>query len=203
VNNRQDHELFAVWEQRFQLVEVSDPDGTRHFTVDDLDERGVVVDSTRYAYDDFPLAADDYNRRTVRTLDPMVASLMEIGLNYVSAVACLDHEALAAVLHDDHVFIDHRPISYPAMNKTGMVEAVVAQADIVQIWLFQELHDATSTTWIVTGSFWTINVGRWAQYEHGVYLNVADNGQLARVEVFPDDQLDKALARFAALTASQ
>lgn len=182
-------------------MRVSDLDGTQHFAVEALDDDGSVADSTRYAHDKFPLAASDYNHRTVDSLDPSITEVAEVGLRMTDAVAAFDFETFAALVHDDFVAIDHRPISYPELDRTQYVDAVLAQSNAIQVWLGQTRHAATSTAWLNTGCFWTINFGEWDPYEHGIYLNVVNNGKSARLEVYPDDQLEAALARFGELTA--
>jgi len=124
---------------------------------------------------------------------------VEVALKALIAVQRCDGEALAALLHDDLVQLDHRPIGYPDLDKAGLVDVVRAQSGLTQVWLNQKLHVASSTASVSTGSSWTLSFGHWSPFERGVYLGVLDDGQLVRNEVLPEDQLDAALARFVAL----
>ena len=85
-------------------------------------------------------------------------------------------------------------------HKAGFIEAIRAQG-AGEVWLTHTLEVVTPQVILRTGGFWTLNYGRWTPYERGAYISVYEKRQLARTEIFAEDQLDAALARCAELTA--
>ena len=192
-------ELLAEQDRLLRFVRIWDSEGAEHFLIEVLDDVGRVADSTRFDYDEFPLAASDYSLRVVEMYDSLVAEVtLEIALGMMS----FDHEAVEAVLHDDFTQVDFRPIGYPDLDRTGFLEALDAQSDVVRVWLSQAMHAATRDVLVATGSFWTMSFGRWQPLNQAIYLDILEDDQLLRIEMFPQEQLDAALARFAELTSS-
>jgi hypothetical protein len=193
-------EVLGGRDKPIRLVEVTDADGTEHFTVELLDEHGSVAESTDYAHDDFPLAVRDFTWRGVDLLGYSTESSVIAGLRMITAIEEGDGEALAVALHDDFLMLDHRLIGYPELDKAAMIEAVLLQNDVHQIWLSETVDAASETASLTLGSFWTRHYGRWSPYERGVYITVARDGQVSLIEVYPDDQLDDALDRYSELS---
>jgi hypothetical protein len=96
--------------------------------------------------------------------------------------------------------LDHRLIGYPDMDKAAMIESVLLQSDVDQIWLSESVDAVSDTATLTLGSFWTRHHGRWSPYERGVYIGVARDGQLSLVEMYPDDRMDDALVRYSELS---
>ena len=190
-------ELLAEQDRSLRFVRVWESGRAEHFVIEVLDEAGALVESTRFDYEEFPSAAIDYSRRVVDMYDSLVA---EVTLQVTVAMMSFDHVSVEAVLHDGFTQVDFRPIGYPDLNKASFLEALDAQSDVVRVWLSQEMYAAARDVLVARGSFWTLNFGRWEPLNHAVYLDVLEDDQLARIEMYPEEQLDAALARFAELT---
>ena len=197
-----DLEVLAQWEQRLRLVRLTGHDGVEHFGVEEFEDGAVVVDSARYARDDFPVAAGAFVLRIADALDPSPGSAAQVVAQTLLALARADIGALSVLFHDDYVHIDHRPIGFPDADKAEMLEMQVAQADAPPVWLTQSVDTWSSVGGVSTGGYWMLNFGRWTPYEYGIHLAVVKDGQLVNAEIFPEGQLDAALDRFAELTAS-
>jgi hypothetical protein len=197
-----DRDVLAQWEGWLCLVEVAEVDGAKHFEVETSNVDGVIVDSIRFAHDDLLAAAKHFHDRGVARLDLAIASAVKIGLRGAEAVAAFDHETIANIIHDEFVTVEHRPISYPNLNKTQYLELVEAHSDIIQVWLTRKLHAATPTAFVVTGAYWTPDFGNWSQLARGIFINVVRDEQITHIEIFPEDQLERALARFHELSTS-
>ena len=196
-----DRELLAQSDRGVRLVRVDDLDGTKRFVVEDFDDEG-VVGSKAYAHDDFSAAARSYALKVISTADASARPALEIGHRVLLAAESFDGDALAELVADDFVSVDHRPLSYPTLDKAAYIHANVVQTE-PQVWVNQSLHAASAAGSVSTASFWTLSFGSWVPFEGGVYLAIVRNNLLARAEVFPDDQVDAALARFDELTSSQ
>ncbi|MDX2381023.1 MAG: hypothetical protein QNM02_14820 [Acidimicrobiia bacterium] len=195
-------EVLAEYDKWLRLVRVSDAGRGQHFVVDVLDGGGDVLESACYAHDDFALAANDYNLRVLRVPGSPTTPAAEIALDAVSSMSRSDHGSFAASLDDDFVQVDHRPIGYPDLDKAGLQHTLAAHTGLENVWLTEKPHAGSSTARLVTGGFWMVNFGQWSQFEYGIYLSVMAGSRIARLEIFPEDQLDAALARLDELTSS-
>lgn len=189
--------VLAEQDRQVRFLRIADADDTERFAIEVLDSQGAVAESLSFAHEAFPDAATDYTRRVVEMSGFLVA---EVAFQVATGMRSLDHEAVASVLHEDFVQIDFRPLGYPDLDKSGFLSALDAQSDVVRVWLTETMHAATSDVVVVTGSFWTLHYGRWASLNRAVYLDVLKDGQFARMEMYPDEQLNSALARFGELT---
>jgi hypothetical protein len=86
------------------------------------------------------------------------------------------------------------------MEKAAMIESVLLQDDVDQIWLSEMVDAVSDTATLPLRSFWTRHHGRWSPYERGVYIGVARDGQLSLVEMYADDRMDDALLRHRELS---
>jgi hypothetical protein len=199
VSDDRDREVLADWNQRVRMIAVGAPGVAESFAVEDVDERGLVVARTDYAYHDFFAALADYNERALVTLEADVVEPLRMGQEAVYAMGLRDLDAMRSLMADDFVFVDHRSIGYPVLDREGMIAATEANADTRSRWMCLHLHGATDRGWLIAGCMWASNFGRWTPFETGIWLGVMSNGLLSRAELFADEQVDEALARFAAL----
>ena len=194
----EDRELLAEYRQRLRLVRVPKSGGSPDIVIEVLNDDGCLAGATSYVHEEFPLAASDYSRRIAESLDSVV---VRVSTQAMADVASFDHKAVAAALHDDFVQLDFRQLGYPDLDRAGFLEALDAQSDIIRVWLTQAIHAAGRDVHVGAGSLWTLHYGQWTPLTQGIFVNVSKGGQWARLEIYPDEQLDVALRRFSELTA--
>ncbi len=117
------------------------------------------------------------------------------------ATIAFDRDALAETLAEDLICIDHQLASFPELDKLGMIERVAALWEQLPDGL--EMISPASPAFNELGMIVTVNVsaigglGSWSY----AMMMIVDREVISRIEIFPTDQVDRALARFDELTA--
>ena len=166
-------ERLAEYRGRLRLDRVSDSGGSSTFVIEVLDDDGRVAETVSYLHEDFPLAVCHYERRIVESLG---SEVFRIASQASEHIVFFDREAIAALLHDDFVQLDFRPIGYPDCDRAAFLDVLEAQSDVVRAWLTQEILAASPQVVALTGSFWTLSYGRWTPHTHAAFRESGSGG---------------------------
>jgi hypothetical protein len=192
------YEVLAERQKTLRLTKV-DADGVR-FSVERVDADGIVLDSASYAHDDFFDAIDEFDRRALDLFDPPVAASAAIMTAMINAVGGGDTELLDELLDDEFRVVDHRPIGLPALDRAEMIEATSAASAGDARYLTRSLEAVHEGGAVAIGGFWRSHFGEWAEYFVSAAIIIVEHSRVTLNELFPEEQLDAALARFAELT---
>ena len=195
-----EYEVLAERQDTLRLTKVADAEGV-WFGVDSVDADGLVVESTRYAHADFFDAIDEFDRRALGLFEPPVAASVAIMTEMINAVGGGDAALLDELLDDGFRFVDHRSIGLPELDRAELIEATSADGVGGARYLTRSLHAVHEGGAVVIGGFWRSHFGEWSEYFVSAAISIVEHGQVTLNELFPDDQLDAALARFAELAA--
>ena len=195
-----EYEVLAERQGGVRLIEFADVDRVR-FSVEEIDAEGAVVDSVSYMNGDLFAAIDEFDRRALRLLHPAVAAAAAIMTKMINAVGGHQIESLEELLDDGFHLVDHRPIGLPNMDRAELIEATSIADGSQARYLKRTLHAVDEAGAVVTGGFWRDHFGEWTEYFVSVAIIMVEQGRVALNELFSEDDLEVALARFAELVA--
>lgn len=195
-----ERELIAVRGQRLALLRI---EGTR-WSIEEIDEHDHLVRVTIFDNDDL-LAARNAFEDAARAM-PDRPEVPDAIWEWMRAHADYDLETVEAMTHPDLRTVDHRQLGYAPMNKTAAMALLHAGLDDESLRAIP-VYSVVATgerTAVIRGQLW-LGAGSgdhwWSNSFIGVY-GCAD-GMLATADLFPEDDLDAAMARFEELSSAR
>lgn len=187
---------------RLRLVKTTVADRVG-FIVEDGPDDGVIADSASYAENDFFAAIDDFDRRALGLFEPEVAAAASVMIEMINAVGGHDAKSLEILLAEDFRLVDHRPIGLPDMDRASLIAASSLFDDEAEArYLSRTVHAVNESGAVVTGGFWRNHLGEWTEYFASTVISLVESDLVTLNELFPEDQLELALARFAEVSRS-
>ena len=174
------------------------------FTDDGSPARAVV-----FEVEQLPEALAELHRMHIATRDP-VADAAEISLHEIrergfAAMSAGDVEGLAAGLAEDIAFVDHRPASFGSITgRDRMVDGVTGfLAEVDSIVAYAERGLVISGMVVRYTGCYRITTPHGAEIldRRQVVAVSAEDGRVVRLEEFPAEQVDEAIARWEELVA--
>jgi hypothetical protein len=171
----------------------------RDVAVVEVDADGLVLAVDLYDTDALAEALDELDRRFAEGEGRAFETEIEVASAGGRAIAAGDPEAVAALLTDDFVFVDHRPIGWGEQDRDSYLAAIAARPDTLGrgVTIARELHPRP-------GAFLS-------RHEIRTDMDVAKAGitvaklrgdRVERMEVFAEGDLAAAEARFDELSAT-
>ncbi|GAF79118.1 unnamed protein product, partial [marine sediment metagenome] len=112
--------VLAVRGDKLALFEVQLADGSWKFSVEELDESGLLTEWTLFDATDLVAAADLLDRRWVEVVDQSDSSSLVV--ETLIAARSRDAAAVGRTLADDYVSVDHRPLGWGEVDRTAVIE---------------------------------------------------------------------------------
>ncbi|HUS43991.1 MAG TPA: AAA family ATPase [Ilumatobacteraceae bacterium] len=193
-----ERELIAVRGERLALLRI---EGAR-WAIEEVDEHDRLVRVTLFANDDL-LAARNAFEDVARAM-PDAAAVPDGIWTWLDAHANYDLETVEALTHPELRVVDHRQLGYAPMDKTAAMALLRTGLDdesLRAIPIYNVVAATRERTAIIRGLLW-LRAGSgghwWSNPFIGVYGCFDD--KLVVAELFPEDDLNGAMARFEELS---
>jgi class 3 adenylate cyclase len=198
-----EYRVFAVVAQRGERLALVEQgiDGNvdiHNLFLHELDEEGRAIRGDSYEWGDLEAALTELDRRFAEGEGRAFATEIRVAAAGGRAIAAGDREAVAALLTDDFVFVDHRPIGWGEQDRESYLAAIDARSDTLGqgVAIARDLH-------LRTGAFLSRHEIRTDKdvAKAGITVAKLRGKRVERMEVFAEDDLAAAEARFAELAA--
>ncbi|NOX30196.1 MAG: AAA family ATPase, partial [Actinobacteria bacterium] len=199
-----DRTVVAVRCDRLALIDVGLADGSRCFLVEEIDEHGLLTRIRRFSADQLTDALHHLVRRWIKVDESIPAALVGPLRQFLSAVYGRSAEAHEAILHQSFEFVDHNLLGAGTANRSEFINFRFSDSNPRYVALEQLVH-RTSSHGMVSSGFTAIDgarVGDVVMNPH-VFVLVFDGSLVRRLESFPEEQLDAALARLDELDPAE
>jgi class 3 adenylate cyclase/ketosteroid isomerase-like protein len=201
------NEGVAVRGERLYLVRVPVRTGDGRelvfLHVAELDEYGRAIAGINFDEDELLAALEELD---ARYLASGVATDAEIALlPGAAALNRRDYDALTALLSADFVAIDHSPLGFPPADRAGFVHEQMQGLDAMvpdNVRIAVKLLPAGNTVLMVTQVAGTTTDGSAYEWTPVAVSHRGADGLIDRLEFFPVEAWDAALARFDELAAA-
>ncbi len=197
-----EREVLAVRLDRVALVAVYDQPGgpVSRLMVEEVDRRGRLGRVRVFAGDALVDVVNHFDERWL-DLDEAATDNDRLSIEWSKAQRTRDVAGIAPLLHDDFSMVDHRPLGYPPQDADALLETIAAPAPSQAVML----DDGDPLARSEHGS---VRCAVILRYDHGriaeavatTSVTVYADRRLLRIELFPDDEPERALARFEELT---
>lgn len=192
----------AVRDDRWSLTKARvDLDGMviEWLSVSEVDEAGRFTRSGTFDADDLANAEELLNEWWLAALDPARRDVIHVGVAFRVANDAMDQDAIAAVLADDLVYVDHRRVIGSGEQEFRDLVGEVWPTYANRSSLCTDIERLTEAG--VVATLIQTELGGVATEYRSRGLMLMTNGLLQHLELFDADD-DTALTRFDELTAS-
>lgn len=195
-------ELMASLAGGLRLTSQTGVDGERVFVVDELEGDGTPKPGTEERFRDAGLfaAIDAFHGRWVEAMPDDVARTVRHSVAWTVAIGERDARRLDDLLAADFEYVEHRDLGWPGGGRDEFIAATTANADTRDRWLLTTPRVESPQGTVATGGIWVSNFGEWQRYGEAAAVVIIDDDQVQRLEIYPEDDLDAAEARFHELT---
>jgi ketosteroid isomerase-like protein len=167
-----------------------------------LDEDGLLSTVDVFDLDQLDEAVKVLDERYIADEGRAVAATLQVSLGFMRALGERDLAAVEALLADDLVYEDHRPLGFGELDRAAylasMPPAWESSADIR--WLVRRLLGTVGG--FSLGSVDVFGTGAGGEFHSPLFgLPTVRDGKIQRLEVFAIEDRAAAEARFAELTA--
>jgi class 3 adenylate cyclase/ketosteroid isomerase-like protein len=187
---------------RLAVVALLDVDEVvQRFVVEELDRSGRLAAVHEFDADDLVGAANRFDRRWLESRDEPT-ECDRLSVEYLTASRSRDVEALAEVLHDDYLHVDHRQIGFPPVDRDDLLQIVRSMegTDFVFLPTGDPEPRVEFGAVIDNAAFGTDAAGRLTQWLMSISVSVVRDGRFWVGESFSLDDRELAIARFHELT---
>ena len=175
---------------------------TEFLSVQEADDEGRISSQTLFDPVDLQIAVAELDARWIAGDGADAAVPSAILSTLVASYNDRDWDGVRSICTDDFVFIDRTPAARGELDLEGYVESYQAIVDLTEafVTITQSIEVLTGTGGVgrVTNIGTTLD-GSPFELSYACALVFRD-GLISRMELFPADRLDAALARFAELT---
>ena len=193
-----DRRIMSVLTDRLAMLYVGFDDGTGHWSVEEVDDTGHLQRVRQFA--SIAKAANAIEDRWEELdVDDVSATVLRAN----RAMRNREEAAMRALLADEFRVEDHRPLGFPASDRDGFLATFAWGPDALDVMVVQcvSASSARAQVWKVAAITDSTSGHLWESVVNLSVLGLRD-GLLTSFELFPEDDLDAATARFHELDGS-
>ena len=193
-----EREVIAVRGERLALLRI---EGTR-WSIEQIDDHDRLVRVTLFDNDDLLVALNDLEDASRAMPDGPVMPAPIWDWN--QADANYDFETLDHLGHDDLRMIDHRPLGYAPMDKNDIIALYRTGLDdetLRAVPMASVIVAISERAVVARGGLW-LRAGTGAYWQGNPNISAVGcaDGKVISIDLFPEDDLDAAMARFEELS---
>ena len=166
----------------------------------DIDDDGRFRFSAVFDADDLTSAVEELDDRYLTTLPPDVAATFDLQRRFLQHYVAGDVAAVAALLAPAYEFVDRQPLGFGTLDREANLEVMAAARHQPGYFMFAEeiLAISEQGTVVRTHEFEANSSGGHVE-QRSLIVSIVRGGLVHRIEYFPPDDVDAALARYAEL----
>ena len=178
-------------------------DESARLSANELDADGRMVRSVLFDDDDLLAALAELDARYLAGEGTPDASTIALGVDLFARINAHDWDAYRDAIDPAFVGADHRELSWPTLDRAGLVEMMRGYADLSADF------SMTTRKFVVSGRCLLVVLDvrgttvdgtavEWVPY---IVLTASDSGRMAGFDMYDEDDFSAALARFDELGA--
>ena len=193
-----DRRIMSVLTDRLAMLYVGTDEDTGHWSVEEVDDTGRLR-SVRQ----FERVADAADAIDTRWGELDGATLPSTGVDQLRWIRHVDIESMATNTAADFQLVDHRELGFPTSDRDQYLEIFSAGAELIRadVLVVRNVRASCADGWVVDISqVRDTGGGHW--YVGSICVATFRDGLLHRLEQFPDEALDAAMARYHELVGT-
>ncbi|MGI9623051.1 MAG: hypothetical protein ACR2PK_09470, partial [Acidimicrobiales bacterium] len=196
------HELVALRGDQFGLTKVSlktEFGEEDHLVISELSPEGLLAAYYNYELQDLPTAIEQLDGLFLNSLPPELADVFGPTVAAQHAANRLDLDALAGLLDPGFEVVDHRPASWPPLDREGMLERTGSVEGTGYVTVISEVIELSASALLVRLDRVTVSpdtrIVTWVVAQ-------ASGGRVTHIDNFDEDQFDLAETFYQELVAT-
>lgn len=191
----------AVRGENLALIEATTASGERVWSVEEYDDDGRLLDWRLFEADRLLDAADHLDERWL-ALTPNMSEWERVGLDYARCHRHLDVDGFRRILADDFMASDHRSFGFPTVDLEHFL-AVPSQVEARGVLITNDLGHRHGPAGLTHNVIYDAEAGEPIQRMAGITVFQYRDGRIASAEVFAEDDLAGAMARYQELASGR
>ncbi len=201
---RTDRRAIAAMSDRLALLYIGADDGAARWSVEEVDHEGRISRIRQFDGHEIVAAANYHEAQLLANHREDQPLWSEADAGFCRAHRERDLAQLEVCLHAEFVLVDRRELGYSSVDRQTFIDLFAVESVGISALIVQELVDGSERVGVSRTTQFTLgdSGGLW---ESVITLSVLEHreGKVARLELFQDDDLDAAMARFHELDGSE
>jgi hypothetical protein len=163
-----------------------------------FDESGHICRSVTFDDTDIDAALDELDQRHATIAGAAYTNADRVVAETAATLRRLDLEAWIATMSEDFISVDHRPIGYGTIDRSGLLALIRARHELTatNTHVVAKVYGSARASLVVMNTSSRSVEDSQYEWSFPFVFRHDDDGRVARLDVYSDDQWADALARF-------